>query len=55
MNRTLAILAMMGFAGTIGVSAQMKHVDLTDAKGNNVGMVDDLTRQRRRGLDRPRP
>jgi Cu-Zn family superoxide dismutase len=29
----------MGFAGTIGVSAQMKHVDLTDAKGNNVGMA----------------
>jgi Cu-Zn family superoxide dismutase len=39
MNRTLATLALMGFAGTIGVSAQMKHVDLTDAKGNNVGMV----------------
>ena len=39
MNRTLAVLAMMGFAGTIGVSAQMKHVDLTDAKGNNVGMA----------------
>lgn len=39
MNRTLAILAMMGFAGTIGVSAQMKHVDLADAKGNNVGMA----------------
>ncbi len=39
MNRTLAILAMMGFAGTIGVSAQMKHVDLKDAKGNNVGMA----------------
>lgn len=39
MNRTLALLAMIGFAGTIGVSAQMKHVDLTDAKGNNVGMA----------------
>ena len=39
MNRTLAILAVMGLAGTIGVSAQMKHVDLTDAKGNNVGMA----------------
>ena len=39
MNRTLAILSMMGFAGTIGVSAQMKHVDLTDVKGNNVGMA----------------
>ena len=39
MNRTLAILAMMGLVGTIGVSAQMKHVDLTDPKGNNVGMA----------------
>lgn len=39
MNWTLAILAMMGFAGTISVSAQMKHVDLKDAKGNNVGMI----------------
>lgn len=39
MNRTLAVLAVMGFAGTIGLSAQMKHVDLTDAKGNNVGMA----------------
>ena len=39
MNRTLAALAMIGFAGTIGVSAQMKHVDLKDAKGNAVGMV----------------
>ena len=39
MNRTLAVLAVMGFAGTIGVSAQMKHVDLKDAKGNNAGMV----------------
>lgn len=39
MNRTLAALAMMGLAGTIGVSAQMKHVDLKDAKGNSVGMA----------------
>jgi len=39
MTRTLALLATIGFAGTIGVSAQMKHVDLTDAKGNNVGMA----------------
>ena len=39
MNRTLAVLAMIGFAGTIGVSAQMKHVDLKDAKGNSVGMA----------------
>ena len=39
MNRTLALLALIGFAGTIGVSAQMKHVDLKDAKGNSVGMA----------------
>jgi len=39
MTRTLAVLAMIGFAGTIGVSAQMKHVDLKDAKGNAVGMA----------------
>ena len=39
MNRTLVVLAMLGFAGTIGVSAQMKHVDLKDAKGNSVGMA----------------
>ena len=39
MTRTLAALAIVGFAGTIGVSAQMKHVDLKDAKGNSVGMA----------------
>lgn len=39
MNRTLAAIALIGFAGTIGVSAQMKHVDLKDAKGNSVGMA----------------
>ena len=39
MNRTLAVLALIGLAGTIGVSAQMKHVDLKDAKGNSVGMA----------------
>ena len=39
MNRTLAAFAIIGFAGTIGLSAQMKHVDLKDAKGNVVGMV----------------
>lgn len=39
MTRTLAALAVIGFAGTIGVSAQVKHVDLKDAKGNSVGMA----------------
>lgn len=39
MTRTLAALAMIGVAGTIGVSAQVKHVDLKDAKGNSVGMA----------------
>ncbi len=39
MNRTLVVLALIGFAGTIGVSAQMKHVDLKDTKGNSVGMA----------------
>ena len=39
MNRTLAALSMIVLAGTIGVSAQMKHVDLKDAKGNSVGMA----------------
>lgn len=39
MNRTLAVLAMIGFTGTIAVSAQMKHVDLRDAKGHSVGMA----------------
>ena len=39
MNRTLAVIALIGLAGTIGVSAQMKHVDLKDAKGNSVGMA----------------
>lgn len=39
MTRTLVALVMTGLAGTIGVSAQMKHVDLKDAKGNSVGMA----------------
>lgn len=39
MTRTLAAATMIGFLGTIGVSAQMKHVDLKDAKGNSVGMA----------------
>lgn len=38
MNRTLIAVAMMGFLSA-GVSAQMKHVDLKDLKGNNVGMA----------------
>ena len=39
MTRTVAAAAMIGFLGTGGVSAQMKHVDLKDAKGNAVGMA----------------
>jgi Cu-Zn family superoxide dismutase len=39
MNRTIAAAAIIGLIGTAGVSAQMKHVDLKDAKGNSVGMA----------------
>ena len=39
MTRTMAMAVLMAFAGTIGLSAQMKHVDLKDTKGNNVGMA----------------
>lgn len=39
MTRTIAVFAMIGLAGTAAVSAQMKHVDLKDAKGNSVGMA----------------
>jgi Cu-Zn family superoxide dismutase len=39
MTRTIAAAAILGPVGTIGVSAQMKHVDLKDAKGNSVGMA----------------
>jgi superoxide dismutase, Cu-Zn family len=39
MTRTIAAAVMIGFVGTISVSAQMKHVDLKDAKGNSVGMA----------------
>ena len=39
MTRILTITALSCLTGTIGLSAQMKHVDLTDAKGNNVGMA----------------
>jgi Cu-Zn family superoxide dismutase len=38
MSRTLAALSAIVFAGTL-VSAQMKHVDVKDAKGNSVGMA----------------
>lgn len=39
MNRTLTALTVVVVAGTLNVSAQMKHVDLKDAKGNSVGMA----------------
>ena len=39
MNRTLTALTMVVVAGTLNVSAQMKHVDLKDAKGNSIGMA----------------
>jgi Cu-Zn family superoxide dismutase len=39
MSRILTTIALSCSIGTIGLSAQMKHVDLTDAKGNNVGMA----------------
>jgi len=39
MTRTVAALLLAAFVGITGVSAQMKHVDLKDAKGNAVGMV----------------
>ena len=39
MTRTMAVAVLIAFAGTIGISAQMKHVDLKDTKGNNVGMA----------------
>ena len=39
MTRRLAAAALIGFLSTLGVSAQMKHVDFKDAKGNNVGMA----------------
>ncbi|MGE0865341.1 MAG: superoxide dismutase family protein [Vicinamibacterales bacterium] len=37
MTRTLSVLVISGFAATIGLSAQMKNVELKDAKGNAVG------------------
>jgi Cu-Zn family superoxide dismutase len=39
MTRTIPVLALACFVGTVSLSAQMKHVDLKDAKGNSVGMA----------------
>jgi Cu-Zn family superoxide dismutase len=39
MTRITSVLALACFAATVSVSAQMKHVDLKDAKGNSVGMA----------------
>ena len=39
MTRILSAIALACLVGTIGLSAQMKHVDLKDAKGNTVGMA----------------
>ena len=39
MTRILTTIALSCLVGTAAVSAQMKHVDLKDAKGNSVGMA----------------
>ena len=39
MTRILTTIALSCLVGTIGLSAQLKHVDLKDAKGNSVGMA----------------
>ena len=39
MNRIVSVLALALLIGSAAVSAQMKHVDLKDAKGNSVGMA----------------
>ena len=39
MNRILSVTAMVCLMGTLPLSAQMKHVDLKDAKGASVGMA----------------
>jgi len=39
MNRIVSVLALALLIGSAAVSAQMKHVDLKDAKGNAVGMA----------------
>ena len=39
MTRIFSILALAVLVGAATASAQMKHVDLKDAKGNSVGMA----------------
>jgi Cu-Zn family superoxide dismutase len=39
MTRIVITIALCCLLATVGVSAQMKHVDLKDAKGNNIGMA----------------
>ena len=39
MTRILTTVALSCLVGTIGVSAQMKHVDIKDAKGTTIGMA----------------
>ena len=39
MTRSLLTVALACLVGTIGLSAQMKHIDLKDTKGNSVGMA----------------
>ena len=39
MTRTITAAAVVGLFGTAAVSAQMKHVDIKDTKGSNVGMA----------------
>src|SRR5829696_7020969 len=39
MTRMLSVVALAFLFGAAAVSAQMKHVDLKDAKGNSVGMA----------------
>ena len=39
MKRTFLTVAVALAIGTIGLRAQMQHVDLKDAKGNSVGMA----------------
>lgn len=39
MTRIYSAIAIACLVGTAGLPAQMKHVDLKDAKGNTVGMV----------------
>ena len=39
MTRIFPVMALAFVVGTATMSAQMKHVDLKDAKGNSVGMA----------------